>query len=140
MARNNFISSMKKQYGDNWIVALTPENIQKQSKRIARDMVLGNIDYETDGKYFYDGKFIDNLILGLDTEIQLRDMYFNALSFYHQYYPGYEHLAAQITHESTLAFIYRTINARLVELKYNDNVGVLYDIKLILGRYANHMN
>ena len=34
MARTNFIQNMMKQYGENWIVALKPDDIQRFGKRI----------------------------------------------------------------------------------------------------------
>ena len=30
----NYISNMKSQYGENWIVALKPDDIQRNAKRI----------------------------------------------------------------------------------------------------------
>ena len=50
MANNNqptsFIQQMINQRGQDWIVTMTPENIQKNAKRIVRDIARGFIDYD----------------------------------------------------------------------------------------------
>ena len=48
MARsnNNYIGTMVKQYGDQWIATQRTEDIQRSAKRIFRDMVKGNVDFK----------------------------------------------------------------------------------------------
>ena len=48
----SYIQMMINNNGDDWIIALRPEDIQRSSKRIVKDMVRGIIDYESTCKYF----------------------------------------------------------------------------------------
>ena len=43
----SYIQMMINNNGDDWIIALRPEDIQRSSKRIVKDMVRGIIDYES---------------------------------------------------------------------------------------------
>ena len=48
--KNNYITGLMKSYGENWIVALRPEDIQRSGKRIVKEMVRGQFNYEDVGK------------------------------------------------------------------------------------------
>ena len=80
MARVNYIQNMKKQYGDNWINLLRPEDIQRSAKRVFKEMIRNQIDYEKDGNWFNEAKFLDNLIIAAQNEC--RYLLFSVLSRY----------------------------------------------------------
>ena len=76
MAKNNsYIQMMMNQNGDEWILALRPEDIQRSTRRIVKDMVRGTIDYQTQGKFFLDPKFMENLIIGVSNELEINSFY-----------------------------------------------------------------
>ena len=79
MANNfNYITQQISKNGTDWIAALRPEDIQRQAKRIVRDMVRGSIKYEEVGMYFLDMKFLENLIIGIKNELDINIMNYNA--------------------------------------------------------------
>lgn len=138
--KNNYITGLMKSYGENWIVALRPEDIQRSGKRIVKEMVRGQFNYEEVGKYFLDGKFLDNLINAVDYELQVNSLYFNAVSFYAQYYPQIPNISVQINHLNALCYIYNVVLSRLQAVKSTGNIGYLSDISALLNSYKNHLN
>lgn len=140
MAKPNYITNMVKQYGENWIVALKPEDIQKSGKRIFKEMVKGNFNYEEVGNYFLDAKFLDNLIIACSNELQVNTLYFTALQFYMQYYPNIQDGQAELSHLQSLCYIYSVILNKLNSVKQTHNIGWLADTSAILFSYRNHLN
>lgn len=140
MAKSNYIQNMVNQYGETWIVTVRPEDIQRSSKRIFKDMVYGNIDYEKYGKYFLDSKFLDNLIIACKNELETNTIYFNAVSFYKGYYPNIPNIGVHLTHLNTLCFIYSNILSKLNTVKQTNNIGYLADTSAILYSHRNHLN
>ena len=138
--KNNYITNMIKQFGENWIVALKPEDIQRSGKRIFKEMVKGQYDYEQVGQYFLDGKFLDNLIIAASNELEINTLYFNAVSFYGQNYPQVPNIAVHQNHLNTLCYIYNMIYMRLNTVKETGNIGCLHDISAFLYSYRNHLN
>ena len=63
--KNNFFKQNISRLGETFISLLTPEQIQVQAKRIVKELVRGEIEFEKYGMYFLDLKFLDNLILGV---------------------------------------------------------------------------
>ena len=96
--RSNFITNMMKQFGENWIVALKPEDIQRSGKRIFKEMVRGNYDYQKIGNYFLDGKFLDNLIIAASNELEINTLYLNAVSFYRDSFPQIPNIGVHVNH------------------------------------------
>ena len=138
--KNNFITNMIRQYGDNWIVAMNPENIQKSAKRIFKEMVRGQYDYEKLGEYFLDGKFLDNLIVAASNELEINTLYYNALSFYMQSFPQTPNISPAIVHVQKLAYIYNVILQALSTVKQTGNIGYLHNICALLYSYRAHLN
>lgn len=136
----NYITNMISQYGENWIVALKPDDIQRNAKRIFRDMVKGSINYETEGMYFLDSKFLENLIIAANNELEINTLYYNAVSFYFEHFPTIPNISVQISHLQTVCFCYKTILDKLNGVKYTQNIGILYDTAALLSRYRNHLN
>jgi hypothetical protein len=137
MAKSNYIDNMIRQYGENWIVALRPEDIQRSSKRLIKDMVRGNIDYEKYGQYFLDAKFLENLLIAVSNDFEVNSLHYNAMRIYQQMYPTTP--TAYINHDYALTQIYGTIMNKLAQVKSTQNVGYLADIGALLYQYRNHL-
>ena len=137
--KSSYMESMIKQYGDNWIVAITPEDIQRSAKRLVKEIVRGFIDYEKYGQYFLDGKFIDNLIVAVDNEYEINSLHYNALCLYRNTYPAVPNLSIHINHDYVLCVIYSTISQKLKMVKNTQNVGWLMDTSALLNQYKAHL-
>lgn len=140
MAYVNYIEQMEKQYGEEWISALTPEQIQKNSRRIVKEIARGNINYETSGKYFSDLKFLENLIIAIDNELEINKLNYNACSFYFQYFPNTPNMGPHINHLSGVIYVYSNILERLQMIKMYGNIGCMVDLPGILFNYRNYLN
>lgn len=136
----SYIDNMVRNFGDNWIVSVNPENIQRSVKRIVKDMVKNTIDYEKHGKYFLDSKFIDNILIACNNELEEASLHYNALVFYYQYYPQIPNIGPLINHDQIMMFIYTTIINKLEIVRMTENIGELYDLSAILFQYRNHLN
>jgi hypothetical protein len=136
----SYIQMMVNQYGEDWLVAISPESIQRSGRRIVKDMVKGIIDYQKFGMYFLDGKFLDNLIIYVQNELQVNTLYLNALSFYRQYHLDAPDVGNLITHVDTLCHIYNDIYSRLTAIKANQNISSLATTASVLYNYRNHLN
>lgn len=141
MAKNNsYIQMMYNQNGDEWINALRPEDIQRSTKRIVKDMVRGSIDYQQHGKFFLDPKFMENLIIGVSNELEINVLNYNACVFQFQYYPNIPNMQAHINHLQKVCNIYNQILARLMSVKSTGNVGYMTDITALLFNDRNYLN
>ena len=140
MARMNYIQNMEKQFGENWIASLRPEDIQRSGKRIFKEMVRGNIDYQQHGKYFLDSKFLDNLIISVRNELEVNTLLFNAVTFYKMYNMDAPNVSVQLTHLQSLCYIYNTILYRLTSVRNTGNIGWLADLSGLLYNHRNHLN
>ncbi len=68
-ATNNYFTINKQKFGDDFIKRKSAQDIQRDAKKkIFKDMVFGNIDYDVDGMYYTDANFLDNLITTALTE------------------------------------------------------------------------
>lgn len=141
MARaNSYIQMMVNQNGDQWILALRPEDIQHSTKRIVKDMVKGTINYEQYGKYFLDLKFLENLIIGVSNELEINTLNYNSCIFYYQAFPNTPNLGVHISHLEAVGYVYSIILEKLNAVKTTGNVGYLTDISGLLFNYRNHLN
>ena len=138
----SYLESMVKQWGPDWIVAVKPENIQRSCKRIVRDMIQNNVDYEKYGQYYLDSKFIENLIIACNNEYEEAVLHYNALTFYWQYNMNAQipNIGSLVEHDRCLTFIYATVITKLNNVKLTGNIGELYDIGATLFQYRNHLN
>ena len=137
---NTYIQQQIDRYSDEWIVALRPEDIQRATKRIVKDMVRGLINYELHGKFFLDSKFLENLIIGVSNELESNSLNYNACNFYYQYYPNTPNIQPHIYRLGRLCYIYNTILERLNYVKMSGNVGYLTDISALLYNDRNNLN
>lgn len=136
----SYLDSMVKQWGDDWLVAVNPDTIQRSIKRIVRDMARNTIDYEKHGKYFLDSKFIENVIIACTNEYEEASLHYNALVFYQQYYPQIPNIGPLINHDQILMFVYSTVINKLNNVRLTNNIGELYDLGATLFQYKNHLN
>lgn len=66
--RDNYFSINVSKYGNNFIKTKPAKDIQRDAKKkIFKDMVYGNINYDEYGSYFQDANFLDNLIAQANT-------------------------------------------------------------------------
>lgn len=140
MSKPNFFTDMIKRFGDNWIIAMTPETIQRSGKRIFKEMVRGSIDYQTCGKYFLDPKFLDNLTIAAYNELEVNTLLLNAVVYYQKAFPYVPNISVQINHFQCLYKIYKTIYDKLNAVKQSGNIGWLADTSAMLYTYRNHLN
>lgn len=136
----NYITQQISKNGTDWIAALRPEDIQRQAKRIVRDIVRGSIKYEEVGMYFLDMKFLENLIIGIKNELDINIMNYNACCFQYQYYPMIPNLGNHITALSNAITVYQTVMNKLNIVKSSGNIGSLVDIPGLLFKYKNYIN
>ena len=113
MAKNGYIDNMVKQYGEDWVSLMKPEDIQRSTKRLVRDMVKGNVDYEKHGKYFFDPKFLENVLISVTNELEISSLHYNALVFYKSYYPQIPQIGLYISNDYALMTVYNTIYNKL---------------------------
>ena len=143
MAKNNqqrnFITQQMQNYGDDWIVAIKPEEIQRQGKRIVKEMVQGKMNYEQVGKYFLDSKFMNNLIVSLQNELEVKGLYLNAVTFYKQYYPTVPNITYHENHLQAVYYICSTVLNKLIAVRDTQDIGYLTDISGLLFNYRNHL-
>jgi hypothetical protein len=144
MGRNNYFQEMEQRFGggdEYWVTAQTPNDIQKSArKRIFKEMVNGIYDYEKVGKYFKDPKILENITVAAFNELQTYALLYNAVGYYKTIYPDYPNIGLEFTHITNIYYIYNVIYNKLLELRATNNLGVLFDIPMLLGPYRNDIN
>jgi len=143
MAKNNqqrnYITQQMQTFGEDWIVACKPEDIQKNGKRIVKEMVQAKMNYEQVGKYFLDSKFMNNLIISLQNELEVNGLMYKAVSFYKQYFPAEPNITYHENHLSCLCYVYNTVYSKLLQVRDTQDIGYLTDISGLLFTYRNHL-
>ena len=137
---NSYFDAMLRRYPDvpNFVTMITPQQIQRSAKeRIFREMVRGQIDYEEHGQYFSDSKFLENLIVAANDELNSKIVIRQALTFYDMTFPGQQSVIVERARHENLAFVYQTILDRLNYVKMTNNIGYLTDIQYVLNGYRN---
>ena len=135
----NYISQMITQFGETWVSIVKPEDIQKNARRIAKEMVLAKIDYEKYGEYFLDAKFIDNLIIALQRERDANSLYADSIGLYKIYYPNRPNINNFHNEAIALAYVYNMILYKLDCVKATGNIAFLVDISAYLFNYKNYL-
>ena len=139
--RQNYFDQNIRQYGDDFIVALTPEKIQRAAKtRLFREMVQGYIDYTKYGKYYTDPKFSENLLIAAYDEYVNNSIIFIALREFDFHHPGDNRIVIMIGKHQNLTYVYQVLYNTLYAMKINDyNVGYLSNITAMLYQYRNQI-
>jgi hypothetical protein len=138
--QNNYFTGLEKKYpGDpNPIVHLKPEQIQKSAKdRIFKEMVKGQIDYSQYGQFFFDPKFIGNLLIAANDELNNNPSLREALVFYDLHYPNNPKIITLLNKHTGLMQIYGVLVDKLNMVSTYDNIGYLTDISYILANFRN---
>ena len=140
MAKYNcYISNMLSQFGEDWIARVTPEAIQRSTKRIVKEITKGSIDYEAYGQQFMNPKFIENLIIGISNELEINNMNLAACRLYYSYYPSTPNMGNHINHLDRVCYAYSTILERLNYVKVSGNIGYMVDIPGLLYSDRKHI-
>ena len=141
MAKNkqNYFDQTIRQYGDDFIMCLTPDNIQRSAKkRIFREMIQGHIDYSVYGKYFQDPKFLENLLIAAWDELKVNTLLLNALTEYDYNHPGDNYTITQKGRYTRLVYVYNVLYTALNNVKYYGyNVGYLSSLSSVLYQDRN---
>jgi hypothetical protein len=145
MAKINYFQDMEQRYQSNgnesWLNLIKPADIQKSAvKRIFREMINGEYDYEKFGKYFLDYRFLENLIIAANNKVEYYTLLNNAISVYRVNYPTHPNIGFYSSHLQNLFYIYYTIYNKLVEVKGSSNISPLIEIAPILYPYRNDIN
>lgn len=138
--KQNYLQMMERNYGENWSVMQTPENIQRSAKRIIKEIAKGQFDYEKQGKYFLDMKFLENLIIGLNNELEINTLNLNACRFMYQYYPQTPKLGEYIIHLEALYKLFSIVIERLNYVKMTGNIGYMVDLPGLMYNERKHLD
>jgi hypothetical protein len=124
--RENYFSINIARFGDNFVAQRSAQDIQKDAKRrIFKDMVYGNIDYDLYGKYFTDINFIENLITVATIESEKHTVEYQALYMFDMSYPGNSIVNLLTRQHANVAFVLGQILQVLQMVKY-DNMNIRY--------------
>ena len=128
---NNYFTINKQKFGDNFIAQKSAQDIQRDArKKIFKDMVFGNIDYDVDGQYFTDANFLDNLITVAMIEKDVHEVTGRALYEFTVTHGGDPVLATQVAianqksvqHQHT-SFVLGTLLGAFLTIK-NTNMNI----------------
>lgn len=139
---NSYFASMKKKFPDapNFVVYLKPDQIQRSAReRIFREMVKGQIDYTEYGQYFLDSKFLENLIIAAEFELNNNSIDRVALAYYDLNYFGYNKLnvISRRAQKDSLCYVYSYILSCLYNIKATGNIGAIANLQYELSTYRN---
>lgn len=82
--RENYFEMNLRDHDENFINTRSPQDLQRDArKRIFKDMIFGNIDYERFGSYFTIPNFIEALITVANVEAQKHSITAIALEQYY---------------------------------------------------------
>ena len=136
---NYFKQNIDKFNTPEFISLITPEQIQRQAKRIVKELVKGDIDFELYGQYFLDMKFMENLIIGISNELDDYLLYSNAVTFYKMYYPTTPNISIKENRLQSICYVYQVILAKLNAVKSSGDIGYLADTSALLNKYIIHL-
>ena len=140
MAKNSYIQMMVAQRGPEWITTIRPEEIQNSTKRIVKDMAKGNIEYEKYGSIFLDPKFLENLLIGVSTELESNTFNYSGCQMLYATFPGTPNLAQHVNHLDRLVYIYTTIKNKLEMVKISGNKNYINNNNDKLYNNRNNLN
>ena len=138
-AKNNYFKQQIDKFGETFVSLVTPDQIQMQAKRVVKELVKGEIEFEKYGQYFLDLKLLDNLIIGINNELDEYSFYNETVAFYKQYFPMTPNINIKENHLQILCYIYRTILYKFQMVRNTQDIGYLSDISALLYNYRNHL-
>lgn len=135
----NYITNQIAQKGESWISLVRPEDIQNSGKRIVKEMIKGVYDYQELSSYFLDRKFLSNLLIHVENELQYNAWLYSAASYFSKVYVD-PNAGFYITRISGIYYIYNVISERLKVLEATENIACMLDISSMLYGYRNYLN
>ena len=135
-----YIENMIQRFGDNLTALITPDSIQKSTKRIVKEIAKGNVPYGEVGNYFLDNKFLENLIIGINNELEINTLNYQACCYYYQVFPQTPNMGTHILHLERVLFIYGLIAERLQWIKQTGNIGYMVDVNAMLFNDRKHVD
>lgn len=136
----SYMQQMQSQRGDDWLLTLNPEQIQRNAKRIVKDICKGSIDYTQFGSVFLDMKFTENLIIAIRNELEINTLNLVSCQYYYNTVFPYQNLGTHIVHLIAVDKIYNTVLNKLEEIKMTGNIGCLVDTPGLVFSDRNHLN
>ena len=125
--RENYFEMNLKDHDENFINNKSVQDIQRDAKkRIFKDMIYGNIDYEVFGNYFRIPNFLDALINVAKVECDKHNITAAALQKFHMDTANAPAYNLYIQH-ANCAYVLNCILFDLEKVKMNN-----YDIKFLL--------
>ncbi len=135
---NYFKQNIDKFNTPEFISLITPDQIQRQAKRIVKELVKGDIEFEQYGQYFLDMKFMENLIIGISNELDDYLLYYNAVKFYKDFFPTTPNINIKENRLQCICYVYQVILGKLNAVKVSGNIGYLTDTSALLNNYIHH--
>lgn len=138
---NNYFSINIQKFGENFLAQKSAQDIQRDAKKkIFKDMVFGNIDYDTYGKYYIDSNFLDNLITVAMIECKVHDTTWRALYEYTLNHSGDPQFTDQIAianqkriqHQNTANALNTLLGAFLTIKNTNMSISCLPGVSMAL--------
>lgn len=122
----NYFSNGIQKYGENFIALKSAQDIQRDAKKkIFKDMVFGNINYDLYGKYYTDANFLDNIITVAQNERDIHWVEGEALEQYDATHPGGTIAKYKsVQHKNTAAALH-AIYCALTNIR-SDNMNIMY--------------
>ena len=142
MKGTNFFKVYASRYNTpDFMVYLSPEDIQREAKRIFREIIKGKIDFAVYGSYFQNPKFVENLLVACEALYNFNNT--NAIALYYyatQLKDGSEQVRYNYETSVNLSNCYGLILSRLRQLKasYYTDVGCITNIPILLAQYKNY--
>lgn len=139
--KQNYFDMNIRQNGDDFMNTMSPRSIQRSAKqRIFREMIKGEIDYSVYGKYFLESKFLENLIISANEELNNNAVIKTALIDFDLRNPGNNLVSTLAGKYTNLEFIYYTLYDRLLKVKQSGgNIGFLSDLSAVLFPYRDQI-
>lgn len=124
--RDNYFTRNVQQFGDDFLVQKTAQDLQRDAKnRIFKDMVYGNIDYTVFGKYYLDGRFLNQLIVTAEEELVIHQVYREALQYYDINVPGNIKVRDILMKEINVEAVLNSMVSTLHLVRDTNNIGYL---------------
>lgn len=130
MAKNyvTYLQMLKNNFGETWYCLVTPDMIQKNVKRIVKEIGKGSYDYINCGKDFIQPIFLENLIIGITNELEINTLDYMACSYYYSCFPSTPNMGNRVLYHERVNYIYKVILERLNYVKATGNIGYMADV------------
>ena len=135
-----YLQTLKNNYGDTWYAQVTPEMIQKNIKRIVKEIGKGSYDYQSCGQDFLQPIFLENLIIGISNELEINTLDYMACGYYYNCFPMTPNMGIRVLYHERVNFIYNTILERLNYVKASGNIGYMADVAGLISSDKKYLD